>query len=331
MKWKKWKIETTVDSEDIIISALDDLGFEGAQIEDKVPLTAAEKERMFVDIPLQPEEDDGSAVLSFYIPIEEDGTLIWNEEKTDEAVITAGIREALKEVSRYADIGTGLITVEETEDVDWVNNWKQYFHSFRIGDLQVVPTWEEEETSEGEKVLRIDPGMAFGTGAHETTKLCIQGLQSYLKPGMNVLDIGTGSGILGIVSLLYGASHVNGTDLDECVEEAVAQNCQENGIAEDNFNLYMGNVITEKALRTKLGQGCYDIVTANILAEVLVQLTPCIPDFLTKGGIYITSGILEGKKELVADAMRKVGLEVLSVNKLGEWVCVVGRYTNILR
>jgi ribosomal protein L11 methyltransferase len=328
MKWKKWKIETTVDSEDIIISALDDLGFEGAQIEDKVPLTVAEKERMFVDIPLQPEEDDGNAVLSIYIPIEEDGSLIWNGEKTDESVITAGIREALEEVSRYADIGTGRVTVEETEDVDWVNNWKQYFHSFQIGDLQVVPTWEEVEIVDTQKVLHIDPGMAFGTGAHETTRLCIQALQSYLRPGMKVLDIGTGSGILGIVSLLYGASHVNGTDLDECVEEAVAQNCRDNGISEDSFSLYMGNVITEENLRTELGQGCYDIVTANILAEVLVQLTPYIPAFLTEGGIYITSGILERKEDLVADTMRKAGLEVLVVNKQGEWACVVGRHTN---
>jgi ribosomal protein L11 methyltransferase len=327
MKWKKWRIETIVDSEDIIISALDDLGFEGAQIEDKVPLTAAEKERMFVDIPLQPEEDDGSAVLSFYIPIEEDGSLIWNEEKTDESVITAGIREALEEVSRYANIGTGRVTVEETEDIDWVNNWKQYFHSFRIGDLLVIPTWEEAELLDGEKVLHIDPGMAFGTGAHETTRLCIQALQNYLQPGMKILDIGTGSGILGIVALLYGASQVNGTDLDECVEEAVAQNCLENEISENSFQLYMGNVITEETLRAELGQGCYDIVTANILAEVLVQLTPWIPAFLTEGGIYITSGILEGKEDLVADAMKKAGLEVISVDKLGEWVCVVGRYT----
>jgi ribosomal protein L11 methyltransferase len=328
MKWKKWKIETTVDSEDIIISALDDLGFEGAQIEDKVPLTAAEKERMFVDIPLQLEEDDGSAVLSFYIPIEEDGSLIWNGKKTDESVITAGIREVLAEVSGYAAIGTGAVTVEETEDIDWVNNWKQYFHSFRIGDLLVIPTWEEAELSDSEKVLHIDPGMAFGTGAHETTKLCIQALQNYLQPGMKVLDIGTGSGILGIVSLLYGASQVNGTDLDECVEEAVAQNCRDNGISEDSFSLYMGNVITEETLRAELGQGCYDIVTANILAEVLVQLTPWIPAFLKEGGIYITSGIIEGKEDLVSDVMRKAGLEVLVVNKQGEWACVVGRHTN---
>jgi ribosomal protein L11 methyltransferase len=324
MKWKKWKIESTVECEDIIISALADLGFDGAQIEDKVPLTAAEKERMFVDIPLQPEEDDGKAVLSFYIPLDEKGRLIWNETETEESVITEAILAELEEIRRYEEVGSGVVTVEETEDIDWINNWKQYFHAFQIGDLQVVPTWEAEEKSKTGKVLRIDPGMAFGTGAHETTQLCIKGLQTYLKPGMKLLDIGTGSGILGIVALLYGADSVTGTDLDECVIEAVAQNCLENEINEDTFHLHMGNVITDAALRESLGQECYDIVTANILAEVLVMLTPWIPAFLKEGGIYITSGILAQKEELVIKAMKDAGLEVIGVSRQGEWVCVMG-------
>ncbi|MDR0949656.1 MAG: 50S ribosomal protein L11 methyltransferase [Lachnospiraceae bacterium] len=339
MKWKKFRIETLTECEDLIISALYDLGFDGAQIEDKVPLTAAEKERMFVDIPLLPEADDGKAALSFYVPMTQEGfldyippseaeTLYSPSEKVDSAMVKRIIEQELKEISQYADIGSGKITIEETEDIDWINNWKQYFHSFEVGDFYIVPTWEEIPVhKENQKILRIDPGTAFGTGMHETTQLCIRELSRHTRAGMQLLDIGTGSGILGIAAILLGVSHVEATDLDECVLDAVKQNLTENAIEKGAFTLHLGNIATDATLRETLrsrgsqGEG-YDLITANILAEVLVGITPWIPKLLKRGGHYITSGILQEKEEIVCSAIRQAGMDVVGIERLGEWVCI---------
>ena len=215
--------------------------------------------------------------------------------------------------------------MDETEDVDWINNWKQYFHQFYIDDILVVPSWEEIRPDGGEKmVLHIDPGTAFGTGMHETTQLCIRQLRKHITPETELLDVGTGSGILSILSLMFGAKHALGTDLDPCAVDAVAQNCEANGIDRSRFEMLIGNIITDKAVQDKVGYGCYDIVVANILADVLVLLTPVIVDQLKQGGIYITSGIIEDKEETVVSAMERAGLKVLEVTRQGEWVSVTG-------
>lgn len=331
MKWMKFRIKTVVDAEDIIISELYDRGLEGAQIEDKVPLTALEKEQMFVDIPPESEEDDGVAFLSFFVEEMEDGSLNLNDEAADgktmdrESVL-AQIEDALAEVRLFMEIGEGTVTVSETEDIDWINNWKQYFNQFTIDDLLVIPSWEEvKEEDRDKKILHIDPGTAFGTGMHETTQLCIRQIWKYLTPGAELLDVGTGSGILAILALMYGAGHALGTDLDPCAVEAVAQNKEANGIPAGDFELFIGNIITEKDMQDTVGYGCYDIVTANILADVLVPLTPVIVPCLKKGGIYITSGIIEGKEELVKAACEAAGLTVLEVGAQGEWRSVTAR------
>lgn len=326
MKWMKFRIKTVVDAEDIIISELYDRGLEGAQIEDKVPLTALEKEQMFVDIPPESEEDDGVAFLSFFVEEMEDGTLNLNGEAADKEGVLAKIEEALAEVRLFMEIGAGTVTVSETEDIDWINNWKQYFHQFTIDDLLVIPSWEEvREEDRDKKILHIDPGTAFGTGMHETTQLCIRQIWKYLTPGAELLDVGTGSGILAILALMYGAGHALGTDLDPCAVDAVAQNKEANGIPAEAFALHIGNIITEKDMQDTVGYGCYDIVTANILADVLVPLTPVIVPCLKKGGVYITSGIIEGKEEIVRQAVEKAGLSVLEVTRQGEWVSVTAR------
>ncbi len=308
MKWMKFRIKTVVDAEDIIISELYDRGLEGAQIEDKVPLTALEKEQMFVDIPPESEEDDGVAFLSFFVEEMEDGSLKLDGEAadgkpTDREGVLAKIEEALAEVRLFMEIGEGTVTVSETEDIDWINNWKQYFHQFTIDDLLVIPSWEEvKEEDRDKKILHIDPGTAFGTGMHETTQLCIRQIWKYLTPGAELLDVGTGSGILALLALMYGAGHALGTDLDPCAVKAVAQNKEANGIPAEDFELFIGNIITEKDMQDTVGYERYDIVTANILADVLVPLTPVIVPCLKKGGIYITSGIIEAKEDLVKAA-----------------------------
>lgn len=351
MKWMKFRIKTVVEAEDIIISELYDRGLEGAQIEDKVPLSPLEKEQMFVDIPPESEADDGTAFLSFYVEEREDGSLNLGESvdgspdfgvesgnrgvagvgsengaAADKEAVLAKIEEALSEVRQFMEIGEGTVTVSETEDIDWINNWKQYFHQFYIDDLLVIPSWEEVKAEDRDKkILHIDPGTAFGTGMHETTRLCIGQIKKYVTPETELLDVGTGSGILSIIALMYGAKHAVGTDLDPCAVEAVAQNKEANDIPSGDFELLIGNIITEKEVQDKVGNGCYDMVAANILADVLVPLTPVIVPCLKPGGVYITSGIIEGKEGLVTRACEAAGLTVVEVNALGEWRSVTAR------
>lgn len=326
MKWKKFMVKTTTEAEDIIISTLYDIGLEGAQIEDKVPLTPLEKEQMFVDILPDGPEDDGIAYLSFFVEEKEDGTMELLGESVDTDTVVARMQAELEDLKSFLNIGEGSIMVSETEDIDWINNWKKYFHQFYIDDLLVIPSWEEVKTEDKDKkILHIDPGTAFGTGMHETTQLCIRQLKKYITPETELLDVGTGSGILSIVSLMYGIHHAVGTDLDPCAVEAVRENMETNHIPAEKFDMMIGNIITDKAVQDKVGYNKYDIVVANILADVLVPLTPVIVNQLKTGGIYITSGIIDNKEQTVVDAVKAAGLEVLEVTYQGEWVSVTAR------
>lgn len=325
MKWIQFKIKTITEAEDMIISALYDIGLEGAQIEDKVALTAAEKEQMFVDILPDEPIDDGIAYLSFFVE-ETDGRLLLNGEMKTQEQLLSQIREELEGLRSFMEIGEGSIVVKETQDIDWINNWKQYFRQFYIDDLLVIPSWEEvEEEDKDKKILHIDPGTAFGTGMHETTQLCIRQLKKYITPETKLLDVGTGSGILSIIALMYGIRHAVGTDLDPCAAAAVRDNMEVNQIAPEDFTMIIGNIITDKNIQEDLGYEQYDIVAANILADVLVPLTPVIYRHLKKGGIYITSGIIDDKEQTVVDTVTAAGMEILEITYQGEWVSVTAR------
>lgn len=326
MKWMKFRIKTITDAEDVIISTLYDIGLEGAQIEDKIPLTAAEKEQMFVDILPDGPEDDGVAYLSFFVEEDENGSLFVNGAASTREEILAMVKEELEGLKSFMEIGEGSIEVAETEDIDWINNWKQYFHQFCIDDLLVIPSWEEvREEDRGKKILHIDPGTAFGTGMHETTQLCIRQLKKHITSETELLDVGTGSGILAIIALMYGIRHAVGTDLDPCALEAVRENREANGIASKDFDMMIGNLITEQEVRDRVGYNRYDIVVANILADVLVPLTPIVREHLKEGGIYITSGIIDDKEQTVAEAVKAAGMEILEITHQGEWVSVTAR------
>ena len=315
MKWKSFRLKTTTQAEDIVSSMLADLGIEGVQIEDKIPLTAADKEQMFVDILPETEADDGIAYLSFYL-----------EEDADTESILKNVRQELEEMSEFMDLGECSIEESETEDVDWVNNWKQYFHQFYVDDILIIPSWEDVKPEDKDKmVIHIDPGTAFGTGMHETTQLCIRQIRKHVTPDTEILDVGCGSGILGMLALKFGAKHSVGTDLDPCAIDATYENMEVNGISKEQYEVMIGNIIDDKAVQDKVGYECYDIVVANILADVLVALTPVIVNQLKKGGIYITSGIIDDKEETVVEAAKKAGLEVLEVTYQGEWVSVTAR------
>lgn len=326
MKWVKFRLKTITDAEDIIISTLYDIGLEGAQIEDKIPLTALEKEQMFVDILPEGPEDDGIAYLNFFVEEDEDGSLRLQDEKVTANEILGRVNAELEDLRQFMDIGDGTVTVDETEDIDWINNWKQFFHQFYIDDILVIPSWEDIKPEDNEKmVLHIDPGTAFGTGMHETTQLCIRQLRKHITSETQLLDVGTGSGILSILSLMFGAKHAVGTDLDPCAIEAVAQNCADNGVDTADFELIIGNIINDKEVQDRVGYSCYDIVAANILADVLVPLTPVIVNQLKPGGIYITSGIIDDKEQTVADAVKAAGFNILEITYQGEWVSITAQ------
>ena len=315
MKWNQFRLKTTTEAEDIVSSMLNDLGIEGVQIEDKIPLTQQDKEQMFVGILPDIPEDDGTAYLTFYL-----------DQDVDTARILREVRQELEGMRNYVDVGECTIEESETEDVDWVNNWKKYFHQFYIDDILVIPSWEDVKTEDSDKmVIHIDPGTAFGTGMHETTQLCIRALRKYTKKDALVLDVGCGSGILGMLALKFGAGHSVGTDLDPCAIDATHENMEVNGIDKDQYEVMIGNIIDDKEIQDTVGYEKYDIVVANILADVLVPLTPVIVHQMKPGAVYITSGIIDDKEEVVVEAVKAAGLTVLEVNYQGEWVSVVAK------
>ena len=318
MKWNKFRLKTTTEAEDIVSSMLMDLGVQGIEIEDKIPMTQAEKEQMFVDILPETGINDGIAYISFYL-----------EEDEDKESLLEAVKNELEDMRAYVEVGEGTIEESQTEDVDWVNNWKKYFHQFYVDDILIIPSWEEvKPEDEGKMIVHIDPGTAFGTGMHETTQLCIRQLRKYVTEDTRILDVGCGSGILGMLALKFGAEHSVGTDLDPCAIDATYENMENNGISRDKYEVMIGNIIDDKAVQDKVGYECYDIVAANILAPVLVELTPVIVNQLKPGGIYITSGIIDDKEETVKEAVAKAGLELIDVTYQGEWVCVTARKRN---
>ncbi|MCI8745791.1 MAG: 50S ribosomal protein L11 methyltransferase [Lachnospiraceae bacterium] len=316
MKWKKYTLKTTTEAEDIISNMMMEAGIEGIEIEDKVPLSERDKEQMFVDILPDMPEDDGVAYISFYL-----------EPETDEQAVLDRVKAGLKEIQTWGlSIGEGTITSSETEDKDWINNWKEYFHQFYVDDILIKPSWEETKPEDRDKLLiQIDPGTAFGTGMHETTQLCIRQIRKHLTDHTVLLDVGTGSGILSVISLKLGAEKAKGTDLDPCAVDAVRENLEANAIDPGSFELRIGNIIDDQEVQDWAGYECYDIAVANILAEVLVPLTPVILKHLKPGGIYITSGIIDDKEELVVKTVKEFGFEVLEVTYQGEWVSVTAR------
>ena len=315
MKWNKFTLKTRSEVEDIVISTLADVGIEGVEIQDKQPLTESDKQQMFVDIMPDIPDDDGIAYLNFYLDVDED------KEK-----VLADVRAALAEMQEFLDLGECTITESETEDKDWINNWKQYFKQFYVDDILIIPSWEEVKPEDRDKmIIHIDPGTAFGTGMHEATQLCIRQLKKYVTKDTELLDVGTGSGILSIIALKLGARHAVGTDLDPCAVPAVEENKEVNGIPVEAFDMMIGNIIDDKEVQDQVGYEKYDIVAANILADVLVPLTPVIVHQMKKGAYYITSGILDVKEEVVKEAVQKAGLTLVEVTRQGEWVCETAR------
>ena len=316
MEWKRFTIHTTEEAEEPVTALLAELGIEAVEVTDKRPFSAEESGGLYGDVVPEMPEDDHLAELSFYM-----------EEDADCDSLLKELRSRLEALRNTMDIGSGRIEESVTREEDWINNWKDYFHSFRVDDILIRPSWESDKTEAGDAsmVLEIDPGTAFGTGAHESTQLAIRALRKYLKSGDSFLDIGTGSGILGIIALKSGASEVFGTDLDPNTLPAIEENLEANGLSDSHFVRVLGNIADDPAVQEAAGFAHYDVVAANIIAEILSEITPRVPAHLKEGGYYITSGILEGHEDIVISAAEKAGLRVTEINRLGEWMSIVFR------
>lgn len=315
MKWNKYTIKTRTEAEDLISAALMDTGIEGIEIEDNVPLSEEDKKKMFIDIlPVLP-PDEGVAYVSFYLEPEQ------NQEE-----ILSRVREELKNLSAFCDIGEGTITETTTEDKDWINNWKEFFKPFTIDDIVIKPTWEPlTEEMEGKTVIEIDPGTSFGTGKHETTQLCIRQLRKYVDEDTVLLDVGCGSGILSIIASKLGSKDITGTDIDVHAVESAVENMKENHVAQTDFSMYAGDLISDNSLKETVGFEKYDVIVANILADVIIPLSGVIAPHMKKGGIFISSGIIYMKEEEVKAAIESNGLEIIEITHQGDWVSITAR------
>lgn len=345
MRWIKFTIETTTHATDLVIDMLGELGIEGVEIVDNVPLTDKEEKEMYIDIPAKLPADDGSAMLHFYLEgvneqsdasfystgssIRDAKFLQDGKEKDGMALCVSPdetadmVREALAELAVFGDIGKGTVTWTYTQDEDWMNNWKNFFKPFYVAeDILVKPVWEAlpSEAKPTDIVLEIDPGTAFGTGSHETSKLCLLLLRKYIKKGTSILDAGCGSGILAIAALKLGAESARGLDIDPVAVAASMDNAKLNDIEERRFHVSQGNILEGDA------KGHYDIVVANILAEVIVAMCPVVKDYLKPGALFISSGILAEKADEVADAIENAGMQILERQILGEWAAFVSTY-----
>ncbi len=315
MKWKKYTIDTTTEAEDFLSAMLDEIGIEGIEIEDNIPLSSEDTTAMFIDFPPELPPDQGLSKVSFYLDADEDHREILEK-----------VKEGIEEQRLFVNVGKGTISESETEDLDWMNNWKEYFHSFTIDDILIKPTWEEiEEENKGKTLIEIDPGSSFGTGKHETTQLCIRELQKYITSDSQVLDVGCGSGILSIVALKLGAAHVTGTDVDVNCMTSTAENFEVNHLLPQDGSFYAGDLTTDQALRDEVGYHKYDVVVANILADIIIPMADALYGTVKEDGILITSGIIDFKEEAVKNALLAAGFEIVSVGHQGEWVSVTAR------
>lgn len=318
MKWTKITLETTTEAEDLVGMMLTELGIEGYEISDKQPLSEEDIKQMFVDLPPEQGEDDGIAHISFYIDSSEDTDTIIDK-----------VKKSFEELSRYVSVGSGKISISETEDKDWINNWKEFFKPFRVDDNIIIkPSWESlEDVTEKDLVIELDPGTAFGTGSHETTKLCIIAIKKYINQDTVMLDAGSGSGILSIIARKLGAKEVLGIDIDPVATDTAIENAIANGLDlnDGSLSFMTGNIIEDNGIRSQIGKEKYDIVVANILADVIIPLSAVIGENLKKGGIFISSGIIDSKEEVVKNALIANGFSILETNKMGEWICFTAR------
>ena len=337
MKYTKYTIKTTTRDADMVSALLMDVDINDVQIENNVQLTDEELNQMYADFKKELPEDDGSCDVSFFIEFSED-----ENEQLKVSQMLEELKGILAEAPSLYGIDPVTLEKEEMDSVDWENNWKEYFKPFRVDAILITPTWEEIpdnadvlENKGGSKteetkintIIKIDPGMAFGTGTHETTRLCLRGLRNYIKPGDKILDLGCGSGILGIGSIKMNAGSVTSIDIDEQAVKVAIENFEINEVDKEVSNFYVGDVVNDEEVKKEImSRGPFDIVVVNILADVINLMMPTLDQYLRKDGILITSGILDVKEQLIRDAIdNNPNLELVDVFPDGDWVRITAK------
>lgn len=339
MKWFQYKIHTTTKDADLIGDILCELGITGFEISDHVPLTPEEERQMYTDIPAPLPPDDGAAVIIFYTECGEEserdfystGSSLRDETLTDAAPVSPQsliqkIQDRIRETSEWFPVKMPAIEYSLQDDSDWKDAWKKHFQAFRAAEHIVIqPSWEDTPSFAvpGDTIIRIEPGSAFGTGTHETTQLCLAALQNHITKDTEILDVGCGSGILAISALLSGAKSAFCIDIDPSAVEITRQNAEENGIDSNRLQVRRANILqTDEKIE---GIQTYDIVVANILADVIISLSRIVGRYLRKDGILIASGILTEKAEEVRGALRQQKFALVDESTQGEWVCIIAR------
>ena len=320
MQWLELTIQTSSAGIDLVAERLTVLGYDSFIIDDQADFDDfLENNKQYWDYV---DEDlarrmQGVSQIRLYL---EDGP-----SAMEEVSALRSQMHLLRSQYPKADLGTLEISLANLQDEDWENNWKQYYQPLPIGEkLLVVPQWLTPENPEGRLPVLLDPGMIFGTGAHASTQMCMIALEQAVHGGETVIDLGSGSGILSITALLLGASHATGVDIDPKAEDIARENAAINGLGTDRFTAVTGDVIADNAMMERLS-GEYDLVLANIVADVIIPLSPLVPHFLKADGLFICSGILEQRLDEVKGAIVKAGLEIVSVQMIEDWCQITAR------
>jgi len=319
MKWYEITVYTTDAGAEPVCGALTSAGLSGFSIEESREQAAAflNESALYWDFADMDKIGTDTPCVKAYLAV-----LPENEPVLEEA--RAAIRR-LKEMELGFDIGTLVMTVTVRDEEDWANNWKQYYKPLNIGDrLLVLPSWEEEPEGNTRTVLKLDPGMAFGTGAHHTTRMCLEYLESVVGAGSTVLDLGCGSGILSIAGLLLGAKDAVAVDIDPIAERIAFENAEMNGLGTENYHIHIGDVLSDSDLQKKIA-GQYDVVVANIVADVIIRLAPIARGFCKRGTPFVVSGIIDERRDEVIAALKAAGFTVENTKNAEGWNAILSR------